>query len=307
MNGRSLVKDTDYKVSYKNNTDAGKGTVIVEGIGDYTGTVEKEFTINKAAQKLTAKAAATSIPVGKTTTLSVTGAKGKTTWASANNALATVTGSTVKGVKVGTVEFKVTAAETDNYKAATAEVAVKVLPAATTKLVAANQAKGIKLTWAKVAGANGYVVYRNNKKIKTITSGSTVTFTDAAANTNGTKYVYKVVAKATTGVSTLSKSLATYRVARPAITSLKNTASKKMTVKWGKNAKATGYQIQYSLKANFAGAKTVTAAKAATVSKVIGGLTKGKTYYVRIRTYKTVGKTKYYSLWSVAKKVKISK
>lgn len=308
MDGNTeLEKGFHYTVSYGNNTNAGEAAVKIKGFIDYAGEVSLPFTIDQAAQKLTAKAAATSIPVGKTTTLSVTGAKSKTTWSSANKALATVSGSTVKGLKVGTVKFTVTAEETENYKAAAATVSVKILPAATTKLVAANQAKGIKLTWAKVAGANGYVVYRNNKKIKTITSGSTVTFTDAAANTNGTKYAYKVVAKAATGVSTLSKSLATYRVARPAITSLTNPVSKKMTVKWGKNAKASGYQIQYSLKSNFSGAKSVTVAKAATVSKVIGSLTKGKTYYVRIRTYKTVGKTKYYSLWSVAKKVKISK
>ena len=308
MDGNTVLDEGfHYTVSYENNTNAGEAAVKVTGLIDYAGESSTPFTIEKADQFITANAAAAAISVGKTTALSVTGAKGKTTWASANKALATVTGSIVKGVKVGTVKFTVTAEETDNYKAATAEVSVKILPAATSKLTSANQAKGIKLTWAKVAGANGYIIYRNNKKIKTITSGNTVTFTDAAANTNGAKYVYKVVAKAFTGVSTLSKSLTTYRVARPAITSLTNAASRKMTVKWGKNAKASGYQIQYSLKSNFAGAKTLTAAKAATVSKVIGSLTKGKVYYVRVRTYKTVGKTKFYSLWSVTKKVRISK
>ena len=304
---KTLAINKDYTLAYEDNINAGTAKIIIKGNGVYTGVVEKEFTIKKAVQSITAKAAAGSIPVGKTTTLSVIGAVGQTTWTSANTALATVSGSTVKGVKVGIAKFTVTAAETENYEAATAEVTVKILPAATTKLTAANQIKGIKLAWTKVAGANGYIIYRNNKKIKTINSGSTVTFADTAANTNGTKYVYKVVAKASTGISTLSKSLTTYRIARPAITSLSNSASKKITVKWGKNAKASGYQIQYSLKSNFSGAKSVTAAKAATVSKEIGGLTKGKTYYVRIRTYKTVGKTKYYSLWSTTKKVIIKK
>ena len=53
--------------------------------------------------------------------------------------------------------------------------------------------------------------------------------------------------------------------------------------------------------------ETANVTKAATVSKVIGSLTKGKTYYVRIRTYKTVGKAKYWSAWSAAKTVRISK
>ena len=48
-------------------------------------------------------------------------------------------------------------------------------------------------------------------------------------------------------------------------------------------------------------------AKNSTVSKVISSLTKGKTYYVRVRTYKTVSGTKYTSAWSASKKVKISK
>ena len=86
-----------------------------------------------------------------------------------------------------------------------------------------------------------------------------------------------------------------------------NSASKKMTVKWAKNAKANGYQIQYSLKSNFSGAKTVPADKNSIVTKTIGGLTKGKKYYVRLRTYKKVGSKMYYSTWSPTKTVVVKK
>ena len=41
-----LVEGTDYEVSYTNNTNAGTATVTVEGIGNYSGTVEKTFEIN---------------------------------------------------------------------------------------------------------------------------------------------------------------------------------------------------------------------------------------------------------------------
>ena len=98
-----------------------------------------------------------------------------------------------------------------------------------------------------------------------------------------------------------------YKLSRPAVKSLSNSAAKKMTVKWGKNAKAKGYQIQYGLKSNFSGAKSTKITSFKTVSKVIGSLTKGKTYYVRIRTYKTVSGKTYYSAWSASKKVKITK
>ena len=131
---------------------------------------------------------------------------------------------------------------------------------------------------------------------------------DTAANTNGARYVYKLVARASTGTSSLSRSLTFYKVAGSAISSLKNTAAKTAAVKWGRNAKATGYQIQYSLKKDFASSnKTVTVKGAGTVSKAIAGRMKGKTYYFRVRAYKKVGETTYYSSFSPAKKVVITK
>lgn len=43
----TLTEGTDYRVLYKNNINAGTGTVIVKGNGIYTGELKKEFTINK--------------------------------------------------------------------------------------------------------------------------------------------------------------------------------------------------------------------------------------------------------------------
>ena len=98
-----------------------------------------------------------------------------------------------------------------------------------------------------------------------------------------------------------------YKVLRPAIKSVTNSASKKMTVKWAKNAKANGYKLQYSLKSNFSGAKTWDSKKNSVISWTQGGLTKGKKYYVRMRTYKKVGSKMYYSTWSPTKTVTIKK
>jgi len=81
---------------------------------------------------------------------------------------------------------------------------------------------------------------------------------------------------------------------------------KKITVKWKKQTKQTkGYQIQYSTSKKFKGAKIKTIKKNKTTKVVLKKLKAKKTYYVRIRTYKTVGKTKYYSAWSKAKRVKV--
>lgn len=44
----SLVEGTDYTVSYKDNVNAGIATVVVQGIGDYAGSLTQTFTIAKA-------------------------------------------------------------------------------------------------------------------------------------------------------------------------------------------------------------------------------------------------------------------
>ena len=44
-NDVELVKDTDYTVSYSNNKNVGTATISITGIGDYTGTITKNFNI----------------------------------------------------------------------------------------------------------------------------------------------------------------------------------------------------------------------------------------------------------------------
>lgn len=49
---KTLVKDTDYTVSYSENTDVGEATVKILGIGNYTGETTKTFNIvNKEVEK----------------------------------------------------------------------------------------------------------------------------------------------------------------------------------------------------------------------------------------------------------------
>lgn len=44
----TLVKDTDYTVEYTNNIDVGMGVIVIEGIGNYIGTLNKDFEIEPA-------------------------------------------------------------------------------------------------------------------------------------------------------------------------------------------------------------------------------------------------------------------
>ena len=94
------------------------------------------------------------------------------------------------------------------------------------------------------------------------------------------------------------------KVKATAITKVK-AAKKGFTVKWKKGAGVSGYEIQYALNKKFTkGKKVVKIKKPSIVSKKVTKLKAKKKYFVRIRTYKVVSGTTYYSAWSKAKAVK---
>ncbi len=88
--------------------------------------------------------------------------------------------------------------------------------------------------------------------------------------------------------------------------SVKNKKSKQLVIKWKKQKKADGYQIQTALKKNFKkGKKSKTAYKNQLIWK---GLKKGKKYYVRVRAYTyDADYHKKYGTWSAVKEIKIKK
>ena len=92
-------------------------------------------------------------------------------------------------------------------------------------------------------------------------------------------------------------------VKKPTLKSAKK-KGKVLTVKWKKVSGVTGYQIQYSLKKNMKGAKTVTVKGAKKTSRKIKKLKKNKKYYVRLRAYKGNGKNRVYSKWTKIKSAK---
>lgn len=90
--------------------------------------------------------------------------------------------------------------------------------------------------------------------------------------------------------------------------SLKSVKKGKKSFKatWEKSSKTwtTGYQVQYSTSKKFKKAKTATVKSYKKTKVTVKKLKKRKTYYVHMRTYKTVKGKKYYSGWSKVKKVK---
>ncbi|MCQ4635334.1 Ig-like domain-containing protein [Anaerovorax odorimutans] len=134
---------------------------------------------------------------------------------------------------------------------------------------------------AFVNGRDYSVAYRNNVK----TGKATVTVT-AIGDCAG-----------------LSAKTATFRItpAKAAISKLKKgKKSFKVTIKSQKSAGVSGYQISYSLKKNKSFKSTTTTKTSKTVKK----LKAKKTYYVKVRSYKTIDGKKYYGAYSKVKKIK---
>ena len=106
--------------------------------------------------------------------------------------------------------------------------------------------------------------------------------------------------------SRINKTL-TFKILPPKtlLTGLKK-ANRSFTASWKKNIQATGYQIQYAADSRFTKErKTVTVGKQSATRYKISGLKNKKTYYVRIRSYKRVGKKVLYSSWSTVKKIRV--
>ena len=176
---------------------------------------QKKLSAGKKSQKLKIKASKKTLSVGQTATVKGSGAKqtSKYTYHSSNKKIATVSAAgKVTAKSPGKVKIEVRTAATSKYKAGKKSVTIKVLVGATSKLMAVNQKKGIKVMWEKVSGASGYILYRNGKKIKTFSKGSTVSYVDTGATKEKQKYTYKLVAKGKTGTSTLSKTVVITRL-----------------------------------------------------------------------------------------------
>ncbi|MCD8146820.1 MAG: fibronectin type III domain-containing protein, partial [Clostridiales bacterium] len=185
------------------------------------------------------------------------------------------------------------------------------VPAATKITSAINRAKGIKLTWKSVDGATSYQVYRKIgsgswKKVKTTSS---TTWLDTAAMKNGTKYQFKVYAVNSAGKSKASATKTIYRLTAKHFTRAKNIKGKKISLKWTRNTRATGYVIQYSTSKSFSSSttKTVKIKGNKNLTTTLKNLKKGKTYYIRMRAYKTSGSVTSYAGWSKVKTVKVKK
>ncbi|MDO4460716.1 MAG: peptidoglycan DD-metalloendopeptidase family protein [Clostridia bacterium] len=308
---KQLVKKTDFRYDYENNINAGTGTatLIITGKGNYTGTITKPFTIKKATPAVTAPTAKVLTYTGSAQTLINAG---KTTGGTMKYCLtSTGTYSTTipKKTSVGIYKVYYKVEGNKNYNSTSAKyITVKIAPKKAVISSYANTSTGIKLTWGKVTGATGYIVYRDGVKIKTITSGSTVTYTDIsdtvakAANGKAFKYTVKAYYKNSAGTyayGATSTAKTVYRVKAPAtFTATAGTGYIKLT--FSKVPTGMNYQI-YRATSKTGTYSLIKTVSAGTTYYKNTGLTKGKTYYYKVRAYKTINSVKVYSAYTAIK------
>lgn len=168
----------------------------------------------------------------------------------------------------------------------------------------------LKLTWSAVNGASGYRIYRSTSKtgtyklVKTITSGTTVSYINSGLSC-GTTYYYKIRAfREVNGVkyfggyaSIVSRQA---KPAKPTVT-LSRYSSSKIKVSWKQKAGASGYVIYRSTSKNGTYSKIKTITSGTKTSYVNTKRKRRVTYYYKMRTYRTVNGKKIYSAYSSIK------
>jgi len=127
------------------------------------------------------------------------------------------------------------------------------------------------------------VKYTNNKKVGT----ATITVTGKKPYKGTAEVNFDIVPTKTT------------------ITLAKSYLSKTITLAWIANVTGTHYEVEYSTDKNFEeNVKSLKVKKNLICTETLKGLDKKTTYYVRIRTCKTVGNKAYCGPWSSVKVVK---
>lgn len=172
---------------------------------------------------------------------------------------------------------------------------------------------GIALSWSKVTGAKAYKVYykKSTSSNYTLLKTTTATSLTKTGLTSGAKYYFKVY-----GCDKLDKTTVPYygkgyyRSANSIYTLKKlNTpsvykySSNYVKVKWNNISGETGYQISRSTSKT--GTNVVYTYKTTSGTYKTIKATKGRTYYYKVRAYKTVDDKKIYGPWSYVKSYKL--
>lgn len=252
---------------------------------------------------------------GKKTTVTVTAKPTSSqfgeiyTLTSSNTSVATVNkDGLVTARAAGTATITAT-----SINGTTGTAVIKVIPTTPTGLtVKPKSTSSVDLSW-KDTGATGYYIYRATSKTGTYKKVDTVLGTSYTNKglTKGKTYYYKVVAYVTsadgTKVESAASSIVSVKVSSPTPSSVSATKTKSgvATIKWSKSSSAAGYEV-YMAKSSggkYSLVKRVTSGSTLSYKKT--GLTAGKTYYFKVRSYIVVSGKRVYSPFTKVVKVKV--
>ncbi len=212
----------------------------------------------------------------------------------------------------------------------TAQAWFKIYLPPTTETEVANVSNGIKITWAPVEGAAGYVVYR--RAWSSTTNGWTtferwnntpdLSYVDTAVYA-GTRYQYGVKGYFTRRIDPVSGAeiggnvgdnynlgmvgplKTTVRITTRTLKGL-TAGSRSFTANWDASQMFTGYQIKYSTDGYFMNdVKSVWVDNWKIREKTVNWLQSGKTYYVCVRSYHIFEGVSYFGEWSNVMSVRV--
>ena len=289
--GTNVLKEgRDYTITYQNNsgitmTRTSKASVTVKFMGDYKGSITKQFRIK-------------AFDISKAT---VSAIADKTYTGSAIKPAVTVKiGRTVINPKEYTVEYSnnvkpgvasVTITGLNNFYG-TKKVTFNILPAKVKNLAASGETTtSLKLSWSSSAYAQGYEVYRYDTGKKTYVKVATVTGTSSNITglAAGTDYKLAVSAYVKSSGKTLysEKTVinAATKPAKVSSISFSSRAEKSIALKWNTVKGATGYKVYRLVSKDnykYLGSTSKTAYN-------VNGLTGSTAYTFKVVAYKKVG------------------
>ena len=250
IDGTTLKENTDYTVSYSDNTNFGTATATVTGKDRFTGSVSTTFNIvlgdvsNLKAASGTNKVTLSwnAVPGAENYTVNVNGKTIKTTTNSC----------TADGLDSGK-EYKCTVvANRASASSNAASLVFATAPAKVTGVKATASANSVALSWSKAANATSYIVEKSTDG-KTWAKVSEVTTTSCTASSLESAVTYKFRVKAVAKTASASASgeysdVYTASTVPDAVQGLKAASgtTSSVSLTWTAVSRASSYTVAYS-------------------------------------------------------------
>lgn len=322
IDGKQLVENVDYTLTYSNNVNVGTAHITLNGIGEHKG-LKQNYTFDIVPDKVKKVGHISSENTSlKLSWNSVLGADAYVITAESINNFKTFT-KTVYGRAEGEIdglidgnEYIVTvrALGYDSKGNALSGEPSDYISSKTTGnkvsgvKVSARTEKSITLSWYRIADCESYTVYQYDSALKEYKPvGKTDGNTNSLKISNlkqGLSYKFTVCANKENRQCEPSEAFSAVTV--PKKVSNKSAKSKKSRriIYSFKKVNATGYQYQWSTHRNFKSNFLTKNTKSTKVT--IKTAQSRRRYYVRVRAYKTEpGGKKIYGKWSNVKSVRV--